>query len=173
MDSLQIAETINTLHPSPPLKITSPQLTWFLENYATRIMTPFRGIYLPLVPRRLLADESVAYWYESKAKLVGKSVDEIEREEGGERAYERLAPVLREITAMLREDPSGPFFGGNEVGYVDFFWAGFLLFARRIGEDVLEGVLERCDDGGDGGGGGDLHRRLLDAVAPWSVRCAY
>ncbi|KAK1749867.1 hypothetical protein QBC47DRAFT_395161 [Echria macrotheca] len=166
MDSRRIADVINQRYSSPPLTIDSPQLSWFVENYG-RLMTPFRGVYLPLVPRRLLAEGSIAYWYESKERLNGKSLDAIEKEEGGDVAYERLEPVLKEITAMLKENSSGPFFNGAEVSYVDFFWAAWLLFAKRIGEDVLDAVIERC------GVDGHVHRDLLDAVKPWSERSTY
>lgn len=166
MDSRKIADVINHRYPSPPLPIDSPQLSWFLENYR-RIMGPFRGVYLPLVPRRVLAEESIAYWYESKERLAGKSVDAIEKEEGGDVAYDRFEPVLKEITAMLKENPAGPFFNGADVSYVDFFWAAFLLFAKRIGEDVLDALLDRC------GEDENVHRDLLEAVKPWSERSGY
>ncbi|GAB1317993.1 hypothetical protein MFIFM68171_08203 [Madurella fahalii] len=166
MDSRKIADVMNERYPSPPLPIDSPQLSWFTENY-DRIMGPFRGVYLPLVPRRLLAEESIHYWYESKERLAGIPVDVIEREEGGVVAYDRLEPALKEITAMLKENTAGPFFNGAEVGYVDFFWAAFLLFAERIGEDVWEALLERC------GEDARIHKDLLEAVRPWSERSDY
>ncbi|KAK0735214.1 thioredoxin-like protein [Lasiosphaeria miniovina] len=165
-DSRAIADTISVLHPSPPLQIDSPQLEWLMANYG-RLMTPFRGVYLPLVPRRLLADESVAYWYESKARVAGKSVADVERDEGGDVAFAAVEPSMKEATAMLKENPAGPFFGGEQVGYVDFFWAAFLLFVRRIGEDVWEKLLACC------GGDGRVHAELLEAVKPWSERSTY
>jgi hypothetical protein len=45
-------------------------------------------------------------------------------------------------------------------------WGGFLIFLRRIGEDVLEEGLRRS-------GGREVHEALLRGLEPWTKRCDY
>lgn len=78
-------------------------------------------------------------------------------------AYNAAKPYLEEVTTMLKEDGSGPYFLGKEVSYADFVWAGLLIFMRRIGDDVYENVLKATGDR-------KVHEELLEGVKEWSAR---
>ncbi|KAK0657927.1 hypothetical protein B0T16DRAFT_402762 [Cercophora newfieldiana] len=163
MDSKRIAEAINERYPNPPLRIESKHYTWLEKNYG-RLMTDFEGVYLPNIPRRLLSEASQPYWYRTREEDVGMSLDQLEKERGGEVAWGLVEPLLKEVAGMLRENGEGPYFLGKEVSYADFWWAGFLLFVRKIGEDLWEELVRRS--GEDGG----AHGELLEGVKVWCER---
>jgi glutathione S-transferase len=163
MDSRRIAEAINERYPSPPLRIESKYYTWLEKNYG-RLMTDLEGVYIPNIPRRLLNEASQPFWYETRSKAVGMPLDQLEEERGGGVAWGLVEPLLKEVAGMLRENRDGPFFLGKEVSYADFWWAGFLLFVKRIGGDLWEELLRRS------GEDAKAHEELLEAVKPWSER---
>jgi glutathione S-transferase len=162
MDSRKIAQALEEQHPSPPLRLSSPYLPK-LEALLPKIMPPLRGVYWPLVPARLLNPPSQAYWHQTRAKLAGMPLDQLQREQGGEPAWGKAEEFAKEVTAMLKEREDGPFFEGKEVGYADLLWAGHLLFVKRLGDDVFGELLKRTGDGG-------LHTGFLEAVGEWSKR---
>ena len=112
------------------------------------------------MPKALLNEASLPYWMETREGWFGP-LDELEK--GRDQAYEAMAPILKEVSAMLEEDASGPFFLGKEVSYADFVWGGYLIFCQRLGEDVIEGVLERS-------GNAKVHKEFLEGLAPWTAR---
>jgi len=166
MDSKRIALAINERYPSPPLQIESKYYSWLEANYG-KLMTDFEGVYLPNIPRRLLSEASQPYWYRTREEAVGMSLDQLEKERGGEVGWGLVEPLLTEVAGMLRENGEGPFFLGKEVSYADFWWAGFLLFVKRIGEDLFEELLKRS------GVDSAAHTELLEGVRPWSERDSY
>lgn len=160
-DSRAIAGVLEEDHPSPPLHLGSEHLQR-LEGLMPSLMPAVRGNYIPQIPARLLGEASVPYWYRTREDKVGMRLDALEEAEGGEKGWARAAPLLREVTAWLKEE-EGPFFMGHTVSYADFVWAGFLIFFRRVGEDKFAALLETTGDE-------KVHRSLLEAVEPWSRR---
>ncbi|KAK1752655.1 hypothetical protein QBC47DRAFT_389035 [Echria macrotheca] len=164
MDSRAILDRITALKPTPTLPVESPAHAWLERNYGP-IMTRLRGVYMPLVPRLLLNEASVGYWAATRPQAAGMPLDELERREGGDVAWNGVAPYLKEVVTMLGENPDGPFFAGREVGYADFWWGGLLLFMDRLG--VLDELVAAS------GEHGSRHRDLLEGLRPWSERCTY
>jgi glutathione S-transferase len=156
MDSRQIVNRIEAEHPSPSV----------LEAIMPRLMAALRAVYFPSVPRNILNDASVEYWYTTRSKVVGMPLDQLERDQGGKVAWDAAQPILHEVEALLKENAEGPLFLGKTVSYADFVWAGFLIFIRRNGEDYFEELLRISGDA-------KLHKDLLDAIAPYSARNNY
>jgi glutathione S-transferase len=163
MDSRKIAEALEKAYPSPGLHLDSPYLIK-LEGIMPELVGTIRGVYYPLVPQRLLSEASRPYWYETRVKTIGMPLEQMAKEKGGPAAWKAAEPHFAKVNAMLAEHPEGPFFMGETVSYVDFVWAGFLIFTRRIGE--FEKLLEAS-------GNADMHLKLLEAVEPWSKRDDY
>ncbi|KAL2015377.1 hypothetical protein VTK56DRAFT_5753 [Thermocarpiscus australiensis] len=162
MDSRKIADVIEAEHPSPSVHLDSPYLAK-VEGIIARSFAHVAPILLPAVPRTILADASIPYWMETRSKMVGKPLDQFERENPAEKAWDALEPALRDATALLEENAQGPFFMGGEVSYADFVWGGFLLFFQRMGPETWEELLRRS-------GNAKAHLDLLEALAPWSKR---
>ncbi|KAM5355337.1 hypothetical protein ACJ41O_001983 [Fusarium nematophilum] len=160
MDSRKIVERVEKEHPEPSVHLDSPVLAR-LEEIMPRLMPPLRPVYFTTVPERLLSEESVGYWHETRSKMVGMPLDQLNKEKGGQQAWDAAQPVLHEVEALLKESSDGPFFLGKTPSYADFVWAGFLIFIQRNGLiDELYNVS----------GDGQLHKDLLEATAPWHKR---
>lgn len=159
MDSRKIAEYIEEQHPQPSLHLDS-SIVEQVESLWGRYMRSIMPIFLNQVPKRILADASLDYWYTTRKGFTGMSVEELEETKGGEIAWNEAEPVLREATALLKQT-EGPFFLGGTVSYADLVWASVLLFSERIGPDFFDEALKRCGDR-------QAHLDLLNAVRPWS-----
>ncbi|KAI0441146.1 putative glutathione S-transferase [Xylaria telfairii] len=163
MDSWNIAKAIEKDYPSPSLHLDSP-LREKVEGHLATGREALKPIYAANIVRRLLKECNHAYWHETRSKAIGMPLDQFEKEQGGDgKPYKAAAPHFQAVTAILKEDPSGPFFMGSTVSYTDFIWAGFLIFCRRIGDDVFQSVLESTGDGA-------AHLKLLGALERWSAR---
>lgn len=162
MDSRKIATVIEERHPEPSVHLDSPYLAK-IEEIMARLMGPFAALFLASVPKRILNEASKPYWYETREQFVGMHVDQFEKEKGGEVAFKGAAPIVQEVTALLKENGDGPFFMGNTVSYADFVWGGLLLFAQRCGQETLDGLLKVSGDA-------QVHTALLEGLRPWSKR---
>ncbi|KAH0491934.1 hypothetical protein TgHK011_003335 [Trichoderma gracile] len=161
MDSYKIADVINEKHPEPKLPLNTPvqlRFTPLLINF----MTQLRPLFVPLVAQRLLGPGSIPYFHATREEDVGMSLEEYGKTQGPG-AFDRAEPFARQITALLNETPSGPFFMGDTVSYTDIMWAGILLFFKRLGHEEYEEVLRRTGDA-------EAHTRFLDASSPWTKR---
>ncbi|RMZ84334.1 hypothetical protein DV738_g529, partial [Chaetothyriales sp. CBS 135597] len=141
MDSIAIATELEKRYPSPSVHLDSP-VRAKLETIMAGVGQYFAGIYIPLTPERLLTERSQAYWYKTREEWFGMPLSQFAAEKGGQRGWDAVKPYLQEATALLKADPSGPYFLGAEVSYADFIWAGLLLWAQRLGQDVWEKLLE-------------------------------
>jgi len=130
----------------------------------SELMPAITGVYIPLIPVRLLNPASHAYWYATREARFNMPLDQLAREKGGQKAWDDAKPFLDKMTALLKENESGPYFLGDEVSYADFVWGGFLLFIQRIGVDVWEDLLRTA------GEGGEVHGKLLLGLDRWSAR---
>ncbi|KAI0465706.1 putative glutathione S-transferase [Xylaria cf. heliscus] len=163
MDSWDIAKAIEKDYPSPSLHLDSP-LREKVEGHMASGRAALQPIHIPNVVRRLLKECNYAYWHETRSQRVGMPLDQFEREHGGDqKPFEAASPHFQAVTAILKENPEGPFFMGSAISYTDFIWAGLLIFYRRIGDDVFRSVLEATGDGA-------VHLELLGSLESWSAR---
>jgi glutathione S-transferase len=163
MNTRTIASAINERHPEPHLELFPPVLQRLLDA-----LTPLQNDILPpvyfyLLPQRVLNEASLEYWYETRTEKAGMPLDRFYREKGGDVAWDAGEKHVREITALLKENPEGPFLQGKTVTYADFYWAGFLIFMRSMGEDVLGELLKRSGDE-------KVHLDFLKACERWTKR---
>ncbi|KAK5957624.1 hypothetical protein OHC33_000811 [Knufia fluminis] len=163
MDSRAIANEIEKRHPTPSVHLDSPVLSK-IEEIMTKIMPALVGIYVPLVPQRLLNEASHPHWYKTRPVWVGMPLDQLQRERGGQKAWDGAKPYIDEVTKMLKEDQSGPYFLGKEISYADFVWAGYLIFMQRIGQDVWEDLMRTA------GADAEVHGKLLLGLDQWTAR---
>jgi glutathione S-transferase len=163
MGSPAIAEAINERYPEPSIEL-KPAVGDKLIQSISKIMGPISPIFFTLVPQRILNEVSREYWYRTRPGYAGMPLDQFWNEKGGEVAWKAAEPHVRDITAMLKEKPDGPFFEGKTVTFADFYWTGLLVFLQRIGrEDVFDELLKRSGDE-------KVHLDLLKACDPWTKR---
>jgi glutathione S-transferase len=159
MDSRKIADYIEQQAPLPSLHLDSSYLEK-VERLWSQYMGAIMPIFIPLVPKKILNEESVDYWYSTREKFFGMPLDQLEKEQGGDRAWDQAEPALRGITALLKEN-DGPFFLGNTASYADLVWGSILLFNQRLGSDIFDEALKRSGDS-------QVHLNLLKAIQPWA-----
>ena len=123
-------------------------------------MGAFVPIFLPMVPKRLLNEESLEYWYTTREKFMGMSMDQLDKERGGDKAWGQVEPAIRQVTDLLKEN-EGPFFLGETPSYADLVWGSLLLFHKILGPEILDEALKRSGDA-------KPHLDLLEAIQPWA-----
>ncbi|KAL6897217.1 hypothetical protein GGI43DRAFT_111549 [Trichoderma evansii] len=161
MDSYKIADIIEEKYPVPKLALNTPMQLRFRDSMIP-FMTKLHPIYIPGVAAQLLGEESLEYFLTTRQEDVGMPLDEMKKQHGPE-AFDRCEPFAHEITALLNESSSGPYFLGDTVSYTDFMWAGILLFFKRLGTEEYQEVLRVTGDA-------EAHTRFLDALSPWTEK---
>lgn len=161
MDSYKIADIIEEKRPEPPMHLDSPILPRF-RTILINFMGQLTPIYVPRVAQHILGDDSIDFFMNTRQQDVGMPLDEY-AEKQGPGAFERAEPFAREMTALLTENSSGPYFLGDVISYTDFIWAAILLFFKCLGNETYQEVLETSGDA-------EVHTKFLDALSLWTER---
>ncbi len=111
MDSREIADELEKQHPSPSLHLDSAILPK-VQKIIIEGMGSLRGVIMPKIPHTLLNEASVPYWNETRSKRFGMPLPQFEKEQGGDEAWEKVAPAMKELGALL-EVEGGPFLLGK------------------------------------------------------------
>lgn len=142
MESKKIALHLEKLHPSPSLHLDSPYQSK-IEAVMPQLFVHLAPVFVPMVPRNILNPASQEYFIRTRERRFGVTLSELEHgPKGGDVAWAGVTPVLQSVAAMLKENPEGPLFLGNEVSYADFVFAGFLRMFQRLGDGVFDKVLD-------------------------------
>ncbi|KAF2746428.1 hypothetical protein M011DRAFT_425067 [Sporormia fimetaria CBS 119925] len=123
-------------YPTPSLHLDDP-IVPKIRDFIGEIFTPLRAEILPKIPRNLLSEVSAEYFETDRAKLFGMPLSQLEKEKGGDEAWEKAKKPAKEAGDMLREH-GGPFFLGEKVTYADLIFVSFLEFLRRSGDGMFE-----------------------------------
>jgi len=177
MDSCKIADELERRYPTPSLHLDSDVLPK-VEELITRFMASMGGVLSPRGPDALLNEPSHKHFVDKIEKQFGMSMEQLEREKGGQQAWENAKPAVEELGRVLRAK-GGPFVLGKEgrgfsfsihgekqrlmatpVSYADFNIVGFLRFLKRIGEDLYERMVKMEP----------ALKTLYDASAVWLER---
>lgn len=144
MNSEAISEEIERRYPSPQwpsLHLDDPVLPRVYAAVKEAFL--MRAALLPPVPRDILNAESAEYFWRTRKELFGMELDELEKTQGGDKAWEAATPGLKKLGDLLREKPEGPYFLGKTVSYADFVAAAFIYFAHRtLGDSAISKVRE-------------------------------
>lgn len=108
------------------------------------------------MPAQLLNPPSAEYFRRTREARFKTTIEALrdDPEHGGAKAWEAARPLVQALAALYREDTSGPFLRGKEVGYADFVVVGWLKMFERLGDlekmfetsggEELRGVWEGC-----------------------------
>ena len=161
MDSYKIANIIEEKHPEPSLPLNTPtQLR--CREILIKFMGELSPIYVPGVAQNILGDASLDYFLATRQEDVGMPLYDYKKQHSPG-AFERAEPFAREMTSLLNETSSGPYFLGDTVSYTDFMWAGILLFFKCLGNEEYQEVLKRSGDA-------ETHTKFLNALSLWTRR---
>lgn len=93
MDSKKIAAELEKRHPSPSLHLDSSYVPK-AEELVGKIVAPLVPVLMPATPRNLLNKRSYDYFQETRKQRFGMSLDELEKQKGGEQVS--LMPFMLE-----------------------------------------------------------------------------
>lgn len=161
MDSYKIADIIEEKHPEPSVHLNTPVQLRFRE-ILIKFMGELTPIYVPGVAQSILGDGSIDFFRTTRQEDVGMPLDDYGKK-NSPGAFERAEPFAREMTALLNETSSGPYFLGDTISYTDFMWAGILLFFKCLGDEKYQEVLKTSGDA-------EAHIKFLNALSPWTER---
>ena len=140
MDSQTIALALEKRYPNKSVHLDSPYVDK-VGKLIPGIMGTLTGVCMPLVPRTILNPRSAKYFEETRAVKFGMPLSQLEKEKGGESAWEEAKPVIQEAGKLLKEN-DGPFFLGKEVSYADCMILGILQFAKQLGGGIFEKMVD-------------------------------
>jgi glutathione S-transferase len=165
MRSEVISAKIEELYPSPSAHLDSPY--WPKVSALVDQMNRLRPIYMHAAYTNVLHEGSADFFYRDRSEKVGMPLEKLLEARGGaEKLFDSFEAVMKDATALLKENGDGPYFEGKTVGYADFVWVTFLLFFRRLDQKFLDELLKRAGDA-------DVHLKLLEATAQWYARDTY
>ena len=111
MDSAKIAPELEKCYPSPSLHLDSPLLPK-VQSLLNEGVASLRGALMPKIPDALLTEASVDYWVETRSQRFGMPLPQLERETGGDDAWDKATPAIKELGTLLKAE-SGPFLLGK------------------------------------------------------------
>ena len=111
MDSHNIAAALEKAHPSPSLHLDS-DIVKKVQALVPECITPLAPVFLPRIPRLLLNPPSAEYFERTREVRFGMPLSQLEKEKGGESAWEAAEVKWRELGALLKAE-GGPFFMGK------------------------------------------------------------
>ncbi|CAI6341388.1 unnamed protein product [Periconia digitata] len=154
MDSWPIARSLETRYPEPSLQLDDP-INVKIRDYIEKLMGPIVPHAIPKVVY-LLNERSATYFNETREKIFGAPLSEIEKSANEEHWEQAKAPA-KAVGDMLREH-EGPFFLGEKVSYADFIFVSLLQMMKRINKEGLFDRYMALDP---------AFPKIFDACKPW------
>lgn len=112
MNSEKIIKRIEADYPEPPLLLES-EVFQQVVNLLSRSHGALRPVLLPIAPREILSEASAKYFWETRKKRFGMTLDELEKQKGDEKAWAEAKESLEETAALLKKT-EGPYFLGDK-----------------------------------------------------------
>lgn len=113
MDSWPIAHSLEKQYPTPSLHLDDPIVVQ-IRDHLPNIMDPIRALVIPRVVF-LLNERSAEYFHETREKLFGKKLEQVENDADVSECWEKIKGPVKEAGDLLRKN-GGPFFLGETGG---------------------------------------------------------
>ena len=140
MESLEIVQELEKLHPEPKLIINPDQANEIRDLFMSCVRR-CPGLFIVGTSRNLLAPASKVYFDPSRAKWYNvESIDDI-AQNSDLANWGLIETGAKEVGSILRENPAGPFVLGAEVSYTDFVILGVLQWAKTIDAEYYEKIV--------------------------------
>ncbi|KGO43781.1 hypothetical protein PEX1_055360 [Penicillium expansum] len=148
MDSLPIAEFLESTYPNPPVPLTS-ELGLEIETKARSVLG--KAIYSSVMPReiRILSPRSQEFFRRTREASLGHRLEDLLDGDREERVWDGVSDAMGAVGQLLRTHKAdGPFVLGALPSYTDFFVAGSLQCIRVIDEGVFQRMIKYPGYGG-------------------------
>jgi len=138
MDSVPIAEFLESTYPDPPVPLTS-ELGRKIEARARTVVGPvFRT---SVMPREIgiLPPRSQEYFRRTREASLGHRLEDLLDPDKEEQTWNAVGDSMRAVGELMRTHKAdGPFVLGARPSCTDFFIAGSLQSARVVDEGVFQ-----------------------------------
>jgi glutathione S-transferase len=140
MDSVPIAQFLESTYPDPPVPLTS-ELGREIEAKA-RAGPVFRT---SVVPREIgiLSPRSQEYFRRKLEASLGHRLEDLLDSDKEEQAWNAASDNMRAVGELMRTHKAdGPFVLGSRPSLTDFFITGNLQLARVVDEGVFQRIIK-------------------------------
>ncbi|KAJ5196631.1 hypothetical protein N7449_007110 [Penicillium cf. viridicatum] len=142
MDSLPIAQFLESTYPDPLVPLTS-DLGREIETKARGVLG--KAIYSSVMPREIhiLSPRSQGYFRRTREASLGHRLEDLLNGDREERVWDSVSEAMGAIGELIRTHKAdGPFVLGAQPSYTDFFIAGSLQSIRVIDEGVFQRMIK-------------------------------
>lgn len=138
MDSVPIAQFLESTYPDPPVPLTS-ELGREIEAKARAVVsTAFRTSVMPR-EMGILSPRAQEYFRRKREASLGHRLEDLLDPDKEEQAWNAVGDGIRAVGELMRTHKAdGPFVLGARPSGTDFFIAGSLQSARVVDEGVFQ-----------------------------------
>lgn len=138
MDSVPIAQFLESTYPDPPVPLTS-ELGREIEAKARAVAgTAFRTSVMPR-EMGILSPRAQEYFRRTREASLGHRLEDLLDPDKEEQVWNAVGDGMRVVGELMRTHKAdGPFVLGARPSYTDFFIAGSLQSARVVDEGVFQ-----------------------------------
>jgi glutathione S-transferase len=142
MDSIPIAQFIESTYPTPPVPLTS-ELGREIEAKARAVGG--RAFVALVMPRelRILSPRAQEYFRRTREASLGHPLEDLLTSEKQEQAWKLTDEGMGAVGELMQTNKAeGPFVLGASPSMTDFFIVGSLESTRIVDEDVFKRMVE-------------------------------
>lgn len=134
MESMNIAQKLEELHPSPSLHLDTG-IHETVSAALSKAAGPLLPVFMPIVGRSIVVDSDKEWFEADRSKRFGTSMADWEATKGGQQAWDAARPGLIELKKVLKENKKdeGPFILGSTPTYGDLVILSFIMFFKATG----------------------------------------
>ncbi|KAI9732273.1 MAG: hypothetical protein M1818_007592 [Claussenomyces sp. TS43310] len=142
MDSVPIAQFLESTYPDPPVTLTS-ELGREIQDKARAVVgTAFRA---SVMPREIgiLSPRSQEHFRRPREALLGHRLEDLLDPGKEEQSWSAVGDGIRAVGELMRTHKAdGPFVLGAQPSCTDFFITGSLQSARVVDEGVFQRIVK-------------------------------
>ena len=161
MDSRRIVDKLEALYPDPSLHLEANAHDKILPALG-KVVNAARPMILAAVWRNVLREPSASFFAKDRHRRFGKTLDQLEREDGGDKAWAAAQIGLESLKLDMKQHKKddGPFLFGSNVSYGDFLITAIFTWLERADSRIFEKFV----------GYDESFRRVYEACGPWLER---
>ena len=142
MDSVLIAQFLESTYPDPPVPLTSELGREILAKSRAAVGAAFRA---SVMPREIgiLSPRSQEYFRRTREASLGHRLEDLLDPDKEEQEWNALGDGMRAVGKLMQTHKAdGPFVLGARPSYTDFFITGSLQSARVVDEGVFQRTIQ-------------------------------
>ncbi|KAI8623023.1 hypothetical protein F5Y19DRAFT_460105 [Xylariaceae sp. FL1651] len=142
MDSVPIAQFLESTYPDPPLPLTS-ELGREIEDKARVVIGP--AFRVSITPREMsiLSPRAQEYFRRTREASLGHRLEDLLNHDKEEQIWNAVDDGMRTIDELMQTNKAdGPFVLGARPSYTDFFLSGSFQSARMVDEGVFQRIMK-------------------------------